>query len=222
VVFCPTSVRGIAMRATRQDVCDVVDMAQPNRMLATDGFVRINLSPDIEQAAEILIKKADGGICFQDRDTPYIKGWNMEVQFCKIEPAFQEMLIGGQLLVDDGGVIKGGWMPGIEATTQEGSVQLEVWSKNTDRTACTALGGAASAKRFVRFVLPRTVTWTVSEDLTFEDGAHQTLGFTPPAGTLNDPDFNWSDVLAARAAGAVGYVGSDTLPTYSDCGEYVV
>ena len=244
----PKSIRGPAYRVTCQDECDV-PLTTPNRMLAGNGFLEIGLQPDVEDGDEVIVYLADGSICVQDMDDPRIKGWNVTLKTCAVDPLISELLIGGTTLVDAAGMVKGGWFPGITATGKRNSKQFEVWARNGDKGACVMPG--ETPDKYARFTLPRTIAWTLDDGFEFTRNGHQMLSFKgyaesnpnwlpvlgldpavdenapaadqvnqPPVGTVFDPDFNYNDVLAGRAHGALGWIGSNTLPTFAAAGQY--
>ncbi len=172
MTIIPKSIVGVATRLTEQDDCDI-PLTTPNRMLADNGFIKVSFEPDVEDGAEIISYLADGSICVQDMDDPRIKGWKTTLQICLINPLYSTMLIGGATLLDENAEVKGGVFPGFGAPGKRNSKQFEVWARNADRSGC--INGQRA--RYVRWLAPRTVAWKPSDALTFEKGAHQTLGF---------------------------------------------
>jgi len=242
----PKSIRGFSYRITAQDECDI-PLTTPNRMLAGNGFINITVSPDVEEGDVLDVYLADGSLCISDRDDPRIKGWNITMQLCAVDALVSEMLIGGAILLYQAGDESGGWYPTEAVSGRRNSKQFEVWALNQDRGVCVT--GTDIPANYVRWIMPRTVSWAPAEDLTFERNGHQSIGFTgysegnvnftpvlglnpavaegsggetnnAPQGTAFDPDLNFSHVASARQNGGLGWIGSNTLPTFNALGQY--
>lgn len=120
-----STVRGTRMRVTTVDECGVPATGAADSIV-TKGFVTVNFSPEMEDRDEILLKGADGSICVSDTVAPILKWYDLEMEFCKVNPDLFVMLT-GQTLVDDWDMNSVGISIGSE-TAVEG-FSLELWSK---------------------------------------------------------------------------------------------
>lgn len=82
-VFTP--IRGKRIRVTELDECSAI--LATSRKIVTDGFVSVTLTPNIEDASEITVTRADGSLCVSERGNPNFKNFGVEVEFCSVNPA---------------------------------------------------------------------------------------------------------------------------------------
>lgn len=84
---CFTPIFGKRIRVTRLDACGNVPVAgTASSYVATDGFVSVNLSAEVEDGNEIITRKADGSICVNERQSSSFKRFNVEMEFCGVNP----------------------------------------------------------------------------------------------------------------------------------------
>jgi len=79
---------GKRMRITTIDDCgNVPASAETGAYMVTDGFISVNLSSEVEDGAEILVKKADGTFCVNEKLASSFKRFTAELQFCGVNPS---------------------------------------------------------------------------------------------------------------------------------------
>lgn len=84
---CFIPIFGRRIRVTRLDDCGNVPSAgTPDAFVATDGFVSITLTSEIEEGNEILRRKADGTFCVNELGDPFFKRFTVEMSFCDVNP----------------------------------------------------------------------------------------------------------------------------------------
>ena len=66
-------VRGFAMRATRLDGCGRPVLG-PDSVIASDGFITVGLTANIEEGEEISQTNAAGKLCITDKPQPRFTG----------------------------------------------------------------------------------------------------------------------------------------------------
>lgn len=165
-IYCPKSIKACALRITRQDACDrAIDPTTPNSRLLTAGFADLTLSPDVEAGEDITTKNACGDICIRDKDRDRLKGFNATLMLCGVPLTVIEMLTGAQLLPDAEGNIVGGALRDAKTYEPDGSLMVELWSKNNVRN-CTA----EANNLYIQWLLPRSTNWEISGDLSFSNG----------------------------------------------------
>lgn len=84
---CFTPIYGKRIRATRLDECG--NVPAPNTecaYVATDGFISVTLSAEVEEGNEIITRKASGALCVNERSADSFKRFTMEMEFCGVNP----------------------------------------------------------------------------------------------------------------------------------------
>jgi hypothetical protein len=148
-----------------------LDPLTPNSRIQTAGFVELTLSPDVEDGEDILSKNACGDICINDKDCKRLKGFDLELKLCGVPLPVIEMLTGATLL-DDGASppnIVGAVMKEAKTAPCRDPFSIELWSKNADKNLCGP--GGVAGRQFIHWVLPRTINWEITGDLSFSNGA---------------------------------------------------
>ena len=123
---CFIPLLGKRIRVTTLDVCGNVPIAAAeDAWLATDGFVSLNLSTETEDGAEIIVRKADGSLCVNEKQSDSFKRFTLEMEFCGVDPDLLSFMTNMTAYADWSGDIAG-------ATVYEGTVEekfgLEVWT----------------------------------------------------------------------------------------------
>lgn len=137
-------VLGKRIRVTTLDVCGVVpDSAAPDAVLATNGFVTITLSTEVEDGTEIITKRADGSLCVNERLVSSFKRFTVELEFCGVNPSLVSMVSNAEPYEDAAGDVAG-------FTVGEGDIvkkfALELWT-GLSGEACAP--GAEEASGYV-------------------------------------------------------------------------
>lgn len=84
---CFIPIFGRRIRVTRLDDCGNVPSAgTPDAFVATDGFVSLSLTSEVEEGNEILTRKADGSFCVNELTDPAFKRFTLEMSFCGVNP----------------------------------------------------------------------------------------------------------------------------------------
>lgn len=229
-ICCPKSIRGIAIRFTMVDICGKpVDTAvMYNSQVATESFVSLSLSPDIESGETFRKKLANGKICINDNeDCDRMVGMTVELMLCELPPHIMEMLLGSTMLQNGEGDIVGSVLAdtNFDSAGETGcnrGVVLEIWSENSDKSICDTDGNAYP---FIRWIVPRAFKWQLSSDLEFSNSdlewsfsgyAEGNPGFASPVGA-NDPDLNAGMISAICKGGPLAWVCTNDFPDTVDC-----
>jgi hypothetical protein len=113
--------------------------ATPDSLIATDGFVTVSLSAEVEEGAEILTKKADGSLCVNEKFSDSFKRFNVEITFCGVNPSLLSMVSVAEPYLNYAGEVAGFTIP-------EGAIDkqfsLELW---TGMAGGVCVPGAESA-----------------------------------------------------------------------------
>jgi len=93
--------------------------------VVTDGFVSLSLSSEVEDGAEVIVKKANGGLCINFKQPDSFKRFTLEMEFCGVDPDLLSFMTNMSPYTDWAGDVAG-------ATAYEGAVDkkfgLEVWT----------------------------------------------------------------------------------------------
>jgi len=90
---CFIPILGKRIRVTNLDSCGNLPAAgTADSVVATDGFITLTLSSQVEDGAEIITKKADGSLCVSEKLSPSFKRFNVEITFCGVNPALLAMM----------------------------------------------------------------------------------------------------------------------------------
>jgi len=197
-------VKGYKLRATKVDSCGLPIEGPANR-LVTDGFIRVNLDPNMRDAEEIEQANAAGEICVADRTPPERKWWNTEIQLCRVDPDLYALVASWARVLDyDGKPI--GFRDRAKVDTDTG-VMFELWTGGDGDDDCpppeddSIFSAAASGRQYGYVAFAGTEF--VSGPLTVEAAAST---FTLTGRTIAPK--NWGrgpyNVAAINGSGAAG------------------
>lgn len=141
---CFTPLLGKRLRVVTLDECGALPAAAaPDALLATDGFITISLSSEVEEGAEIITKKADGSLCVNEKFSDSFKRFTVEIEFCNVNPSLLSMVSNAEPYEDYAGDVAGFTVP-------EGLIDkffsLELW---TGLAGGVCAPGAESAGGYV-------------------------------------------------------------------------
>src|SRR3546814_4572181 len=84
---CFIPVLGKRIRATALDECgNLPASGADDAVVATDGFISLTLTSEIEEGTEIITRKADGSLCVNERTSDSFKRFTLEMEFCGVDP----------------------------------------------------------------------------------------------------------------------------------------
>lgn len=95
------------------------------KYIATEGFISTNLTSEVETGTEILVKNASGSLCVNEKRPDSFKRFNVEIEFCGVNPALLSMLTNAEAYADAAGNLAGFTVPEGEIEKQ---FALELWS----------------------------------------------------------------------------------------------
>jgi hypothetical protein len=122
------SVQGVAIRVTRLNANGTLSTV-PGDSITTTKFIRVSFTPEYEDGDEILEKAADGTICVSFKAPDVLKRVNCEIAICEPDPEITQLLSGGLLLTDAGGMAVG-WSSALVGEDVSGyGCAVEVWSR---------------------------------------------------------------------------------------------
>lgn len=130
-----TPVLGKRIRVTALDNCGrTPDVGTDDVVAVTDGFITVTLSAEVEEGTEIIVKKADGSLCVNERLASSFKNFTIETEYCGVDPGVLSLTTNAEIYENYAAVAAGIVIP-------EGLIDkryaLEMW---------TGLSGAACAE----------------------------------------------------------------------------
>lgn len=191
--FSYNSIKGVALRATKLDSLGRW-VTGTTSMVVSSGFVNINMQANIQDGTEFQVKNANGDLCINDKDPSRLKYYNLQMDFCEVDPELFTLFTGARTVVDYASTSTG------LALSEAGSTQqfaLEVWTK-------IPAGGPNSntSRQWVYWLLPGVKNGIVA-DFQIQEGP---MTFSMRATTF--PNTNWGkgphSVVAQNAGGTAG------------------
>jgi len=94
-------------------------------VVVTKGFVTINLTSEVEDGIEIIQRNASGGLCVNEKFSDLFKRFNVEIEFCGVNPSLLSMITNAEPYEDYNGDIAGFTVPEGEI---DKTFALELWT----------------------------------------------------------------------------------------------
>lgn len=155
---CRSVLKSCLARFVRLDECGGIVVGEAS-MLTTKGYISVAATAQIETGEEFIQRNACGELCLNEKDDDQFKRYDLEMQFCQVDPELLELISGARILVDSEGVSRGfahGESAGVE------NFSLELWTKVSG-------GGCEGDPEWYWFAFP-WVSNGVLTDVTFENG----------------------------------------------------
>lgn len=146
-----TPIRGKRIRITELDECGRI--VEGARSMVTDGFVTVTLSPQVEDGTEITVRNANGALCVNERGNPTFTGFEVEIEFCEVNPTTMSIVTNAEEYEDYAGDIAGFTVPEGEIS---GKFAFELWT-GVAGVACGDQGAEASGYLLLPLVANGTI-----------------------------------------------------------------
>lgn len=145
---CFQSIQGLCLRVTRLDsCCKPPSSGTPNSYVVSDSFITLNLTAQLEQPDEFIVKLANGKLCINEIGCATLKRYTVEVKLCNADPDLFEIMGGVAKVLDYAGNVVG-----YEIDQDLGSCgkfALEFWTR-VPQSQCLASG----LNQYVYWLLP--------------------------------------------------------------------
>ncbi|WP_255800865.1 hypothetical protein [Mycobacteroides abscessus] len=144
-------VKGYALRVTKTDSCGKPLQGNANRIV-TDGFIRVNLDPNMKEANELTQENAAGKECVSDRTPAERRWWNTELQLCGVDPDLWSLILAWTRVLDHDGNPIG--VRDRKSVDDQSGVMFEIWTGGQGDDDCpppmddSIFSAAASGKQF--------------------------------------------------------------------------
>lgn len=213
------SVRGLAMRLTRQDACGVNELeATADSRITLASFVRVGITPDVFEGSDIEITSAGGTLCIDDKGVDTLKGFDLELEICNVNETILEMLTGAAILTDYTMPVENVGFVAAPTDVALGLnyAALEIFTRNSNNEACAS--GTNPARPYLHWLFPRTSRWQISDIGDFGDSAQTVTltgyGETSTAFTASRAADEWTvaDLAAINSGGPVAMREVSALP----------
>lgn len=123
---CFTPLLGKRLRVVSLDECgNPPASGTADSMVVTDGFISFALSAEVEDGNEIVTRKADGSLCVNERTAASFKRFNVESEFCGVDPGLLSVTTNAEIYEDYEAVAAGIVVP--EGTIDK-KFSAELWT----------------------------------------------------------------------------------------------
>jgi hypothetical protein len=143
---CFIPLLGKRIRVTPLDSCGAIPAGA--EYVATDGFVTVTLSSEVEEGTEIIVRKASGALCVNEKMADSFKRFTVEIDFCGVNPSLLS-IVSNAVPYEDGDDV-------IGFTVPEGEIakwfSLELWT-GLSGAACEPGAEEASGYMLLPFVV---------------------------------------------------------------------
>lgn len=138
---CFTPLLGKMIRVTKVDECGNPPAgAATDAFVATDGFISVSLSAEVEDGTEIVTKKADGSLCINEKFSDSFKRLTVETSLCGVNPSLMSFMSNVEPYQGYGATPKN-----IGFTVPEGELSdyfaFELWTGLAGTSACSGAAG---------------------------------------------------------------------------------
>lgn len=218
---CYTTVKSKIVRLTRLSECGV-PIIGARSSLSTGGFVKVENKWDIEDGEKFEQQNAWGDYCVQEQDNPKIKGADVTVEFCQVDPDAYDMVSGARVVAATAGetftTVGASIGYAIGMDTIPGAFALEAWTK-VGGASC----GAGGDPLWVYSVWP-FLKGGKPGDQTLERGTATFPQSARAQGAAAEwGDGPYADTILALVEGEVfGQVLTDVQPPVAACGASVL
>lgn len=160
---CFRSIQGLALRVTRLDACCAPATGTTCDYVVSDSFVTLNLTAELEDPDEFIVKLANGKLCINETGCATLKRFNFELEVCNADPDLFDIISGVNTVVDYNGDVVG-----FEIDESLGSCNrfaLEFWTKVVGDECTDPTTGAA---QYLYWLLPCVSNGRIG-DITIEN-----------------------------------------------------
>lgn len=151
---CFAPVLGKRLQVTQLNECGTV-IPGTSEFVATDGFVTVTLSSEIEEGTEIIQRNASGALCVNEKQADSFKRFTVEIDFCGVNPSLLSIVTNAEPYEDHAGDVAGFTVPEGEINKR---FAFELWTGLSGQTCLSGEGGdEASGYLLIPFVQAGTL-----------------------------------------------------------------
>lgn len=93
--FAP--ILGRRIRVTALTAAGKLPETGDEAVVITNGYITLTLSSEVEDGTEIVQRRADGSLCVNERMASSFKRFNVEAEFCGVDPALLSVLTNAEI-----------------------------------------------------------------------------------------------------------------------------
>lgn len=185
---CFTPVRGRAMRVTKVDGCGR-PVYGDNTSVVSDGFVTASFSANTDDGEEINVTNAAGKRCVYEPACPTLLGYDLEVEFCRVDPYLFALMTNQTVILDPESGDAIGFKICTDVDNCAEGFALEIWTgAPASSSACEDSDQGAEAQAGGYLLVPYLQGGTFG-DFTIENDA---VTFTVTGASTKDGSL-WGD-----------------------------
>jgi hypothetical protein len=136
---CATPIKGSMYRLVKLDACGSPVTGASSMVIASKGFVQVQMDPQYEDGTEFFERTADGTPCVNQMDDPVLKRFQLTMDFCEINQT------GAAYMASMRELTTGGGATGVGFAAMEGQAtnrwSLEVWQQVAGAGQCDPVTG---------------------------------------------------------------------------------
>jgi hypothetical protein len=153
----------LALRVTRLDACCAPATGTSCDYAVSESFVTLNLTAELEDPDEFIVKLANGRLCINETGCATLKRFNLELEVCNADPDLFQIISGVNTIADYNGDIVG-----FEISEDLGSCNrfaLEFWTRVVGDEC---VDPATGAEQYLYWLLPCVSNGRIG-DITIEN-----------------------------------------------------
>jgi hypothetical protein len=146
--ICASPIKGTIARLTIVDTCGVPVTGSSSKQITTAGFIQVQMAPQYEDGEEFIQRTADGALCVNEKDAPFLKRMQNTVDFCQVDPDLPTLISNARRITSSPPASGTGfaWKTGAQTV----HFSLEVWQRVAGSGACDPSG----AQRYIYHAWP--------------------------------------------------------------------
>lgn len=153
------SIQGLSLRVTRLDSCGAAVSGTPCDFVASESFVTMNITAEIEEPDEFVIKLNNGKICINEQGCATLKKFSLEITVCNADPDLFQIISGVNTVTDWEGYVVGFQID--QNLSSCNNFALEFWTK--------VVGECDGSQQYLYWLLPYVTNGRIG-DITIENG----------------------------------------------------
>lgn len=167
MAICPSFIGARVLRVTRLDSCGR-PVYGPDSQAVSDGFVSVEISPDVEEGEDYTQRNANGDLCVSEKGQDSLQWLTVSIEFCRVDPCLWSLMNPTWKLVRGAHGEVTGFRIGTRFSDREGFA-LELWPKVSAQGALCDDDAPEEADPNGYFLLPYVIG-TAPDSWTLEDG----------------------------------------------------
>lgn len=146
--ICASPIKGTVLRLTLVDTCGVPVTGASSKQITSSGFIQVQMAPQYEDGEEFIQRTADGSLCVNEKDAPFLKRMQLTSDFCQVDPDLPTLVSNARRLTSAPPVSGTGfaWKTG----PQNAHFSIEAWQRVAGSGACDPSG----LQRFIYHTWP--------------------------------------------------------------------